>query len=229
MALGYNLAKKYIFSFIWLVLWLGLILGPKGLLATDHCEIPFDAIEKHAQSLYRNRQVYKCGFCFLNSGELGKNLVKTFGNNIDRKKLKILVFRNKHHEMDQRVASEHTVVSNDEFSRNGKSNIWNYHAVVEYKGRIMDFDKKEGWVPTPIYEYLEQMLPPFDGKVVSIGKSKKTVMTSEFNGDDMEITAIPIDEYLNRFGAGRPNPREIDVSFVDDYPRWKISDYLSKQ
>jgi hypothetical protein len=126
-----------------------------GALAQDCRDPILNELEKLLAANRENSAIYCADQCYFNSGELARIVTQNFGE-VDAKELHILIIKNEKASLYGETAMRHKIVGNG--LRNGEE-PWNYHAVLEYQGYILDLDLKESKA-VPVRKYFEQVFPP---------------------------------------------------------------------
>ncbi len=156
---------------------------------------------------YNSKQV-SGGQCFFNSGDFAKTIIEKLGTKIDDKDLFIFVIKNKKlvnpfiHQSEVELSHAILGLKPKQPTNRGSDNVafsvWKYHAVIEYKGRIFDFDLKDadirGAVPANLY--FEEMFPTVEANLIKQG-SNKSVLSTHNLYDELEVLKIPAKEYMS--------------------------------
>lgn len=188
------------------------------------------SLEALAKDHFADPQIFNCGYCFMNSGELGRLAANRLGGPLSD--IKLLVIRHKKANLldDGKVHPKHSVIGGAEHTRDGDEPVWRYHAVLSYQNKIIDFDKKEGWIAVPFSTFKDQMLPLSEAYLYREGEETWLQRLGyrpwrTHNKDkDLVVIEIPLTDYLKRFPDGRPS-EETSLSFIETYPAVPIATY----
>lgn len=170
----------------------------------------------------------------INSGELARNISKKLAHEIDLDELNILFI--KHRDLSnpfvvpnqiptlQFLVPHHrrTALMSDS-SR--FYTTWKYHAVLEFRGLIMDLDFENISEPIPARIYFQKMFPP-----LSITKIKKNVIDPEGYLNDwgkLHLHKIPAKFYLDHYPK---RPDDLDRESTEKLlllPAIDLEDYLA--
>lgn len=174
-----------------LALLIFFVFSPCNLLGENCVNTLRKAFETLLEETKSDPLVYQPQYCAINSGELIRKFNERFGGdpNISIKDLNLLIVRNKNlpsiYEPAETVDSKRQI--QPALRRDGSSDKWNYHVVLEFKGDILDLDLKWSQVP-PLKVYLKMMFPKEKYK-------------------NLLVTRLPASYYLKFYPTSRPAPR----------------------
>lgn len=221
---------------ILLIALLIFCISPAALTANDACH---KLLGEFFREQYNSSEIYECGFCFFNSGELARHIKERFGNNIDEKELNIMVIKHKDAPnpliAEEEFRLHHSVVGlnprKGQITGNGITfALWKYHAVLEYQGNILDLDFKDAKEAVPAKEYFEAMFGAITGDIVKAKANypeDKIKKMRDFNQwINMHVFKIPVTEYFKRFRTRPPRENRHDLDFIWQHPGIDVWDYL---
>jgi hypothetical protein len=209
-------------------------LNAQGTNSTSQIREVFQRIFNR---VYESSQSWSSGDCFVNAGELAREILAEANSDIDPNSLVIMVIKNKdisNPMLDESfVPLDNTIVGlnvrKGQDSVNGRRfALWKYHAVLEYRGTILDLDWSAPNAPIPAVVYFEKMFGAIRAdftKENSVLPQDKIRVTRDYNQwSTMDFVRVPVKDYLARF-PNRP-PSSDGLSFVWDYSQVGLLDYL---
>jgi hypothetical protein len=196
-------------------------------------------IENLAEKHYDDKNIYECGLCFLNSGELGRLILEKLGPQVKPSDLKLLVIKHRDGRYDRQDVAKNidqALIGHKKFGR-GQTlpPVWHYHAVLEHQGSILDLDHVNGWKRMSFDTFLEQMLPSVKSPLDRIeGQPDWVYVGFDFRRahnrlEELRITEVPLEEYLSRYPKGRPARWQFSRDFIERFPSMTFEQFRQKQ
>lgn len=201
-----------------------------------------DTLMHILRSTYDAPGAYHCGMCLRNSAELARKIRRSFGSHVPFNHVNILIIKHKDFSL-VRYATARDVPFGDlvvgTYSRKPtKAHIspWKYHAVIEFRGTILDLDLAQP-DPLPARRYFDTQ---FIEAEVTMHHPESTfpenrVPTARIHNrlEEIEVISVPAKDLLERF-EGEWHYSNFDRrvaeenEFVERYPRESGTDFLAR-
>ncbi|MGZ3698733.1 MAG: hypothetical protein ACXWPM_03600 [Bdellovibrionota bacterium] len=212
-----------------------LLFWGVGLASLARAQTPDCAARYLAAALQRvYLESYKSGgLCLFNSVCLAETATREFGERIRTEDLHVLIIKHK----EGRIFGKLSRTKEAEAfwdrhilavaTRTGKQKLWAYHAVLEYHGRIYDFDFREP-IALPAKEYFEEMFP--ERRVFDRDGWGKPPKPKLYSPQDLSVQSIPASEAISKVGILDPNlASDVDFDFIADYPELPLGTYIKQE
>lgn len=191
-------------------------LGASASLALDTCLAALDAV---VSSAYANPRVYHPNYCCKTAAELAKTLE---GSGFPLGEVKIIFIVHEVRGIRPVNDKKPRKLTPDKYKNRSFSPQWDYHALVEFRGQIIDLDvSKEPRSPEP---YFNELFPNDDPEY-------NLVESDRLSGIFMRL--IPATQYLADYHSGMDEAdlRTFSLKYrVEDFPGLplvSVRDYLS--
>lgn len=173
--------------------------------ATESCALRAISELLHRIGVGNEWEIYQCGFCYQNSGELARKISHELGHTVKIEDLKILFIKHVNYDpLREQDELGMQIKINAEASRGGPK-IWSYHFVLRYEDQIIDLDFQEGKQLVNVSDYFQTMFP----------KEHQWLTVTEF----------PATEYLNRFSHRRSAEED---ELIMQFPTKSVHYYLEQ-